>query len=49
VGVYRDVDDLRARWTESRRWTPAMGAAQRADLVTHWTRAVGRALDWVEG
>jgi glycerol kinase len=48
AGVFRDVDDLRARWAESHRWTPAMAIADRERLVRDWTKAVGRSLDWID-
>jgi glycerol kinase len=48
AGVFRDVDDLRARWVESHRWTPAMAASDRERLVRDWTKAVGRSLDWID-
>jgi glycerol kinase len=48
AGVFLDVDDLRARWAESHRWTPAMAIADRERLVHEWTKAVGRSLDWID-
>jgi glycerol kinase len=48
AGVFRDVDDLRARWVESHRWIPAMAAADRDRLARGWTKAVGRSLDWID-
>ena len=48
AGVFRDVDDLRARWVESHRWTPAMADADRTRLVRDWTKAVSRSLDWLD-
>jgi len=48
TGVFKDVDDLRARWVESHRWTPAMAAADRDRMVHEWSKAVTRSLDWVD-
>ena len=48
IGVFHDVDDLRSRWVESRRWTPQMDDSMRQRLVHQWTKAVGRSLDWVD-
>jgi glycerol kinase len=48
VGVFRDADDLRARWVESHRWTPAMAIADRERMVREWSKAVSRSLDWVD-
>jgi glycerol kinase len=47
-GVFRDADDLRARWVESHRWTPAMAVADRDRMVHEWSKAVARSLDWVD-
>jgi glycerol kinase len=48
AGVFRDLDDLRARWAESSRWTPAMAVADRERMVREWQKAVNRSLDWIE-
>jgi glycerol kinase len=48
AGVFRDLDDLRARWAESHRWTPAMAVADRQRLVGEWSKAVARSLDWID-
>ena len=48
TGVFRDADELRARWVESHRWTPAMAIADRDRMVHEWSKAVGRSLDWVD-
>ena len=47
VGVFRDVDELRQRWVESRRWHPQMADATRQELLGRWQQAVGRSLDWL--
>jgi glycerol kinase len=47
VGVFRDVDELRQRWVESRRWHPQMADATRQELLGRWQKAVGRSLDWL--
>ena len=46
VGFWRDLDDLRERWTEDRRWTPAIDDATREREYARWRRAVSRSLDW---
>ena len=48
AGVFRDADDLRARWAESHRWTPAMTPVDRERLVHEWSKAVTRSLDWID-
>jgi len=47
VGVFRDVEDLRSRWSESRRWLPQMTDDIRQHLLRRWTKAVSRSLDWM--
>jgi glycerol kinase len=46
IGVFRDADDLRSRWMESRRWHPAMADETRQHLLQRWSKAVSRSLDW---
>ncbi|PYR77834.1 MAG: glycerol kinase [Acidobacteria bacterium] len=46
IGVFRDADDLRSRWMESRRWRPHMNDAARQRLLQRWSKAVSRSLDW---
>jgi glycerol kinase len=48
IGVFHDVDDLRSRWVERRRWAPQMDDAMRRRLVHEWAKGVGRSLDWVD-
>jgi glycerol kinase len=48
VGVFRDVDDLRARRAEGAQWQPDMLAARLAELLRTWQKAVTRAVDWLE-
>ena len=46
VGVFRDAEDLRSRWIESRRWHPRMDERMRQHMVERWAKAVSRSLDW---
>ncbi len=48
VGFWRDTDELRANWKESRRWTPTWSEEKRATGYEGWKRAVQRTLDWVD-
>ncbi len=48
VGYWKDPEDLRANWQESRRWTPRWTDEQRAAGYAGWQKAVQRTLDWVE-
>jgi glycerol kinase len=47
IGVFRDAEDLRSRWAESRRWHPRMDDGTRQGMLHQWSRAVSRSLDWV--
>jgi glycerol kinase len=46
VGVWRDLDDIRAMWAEDARWMPQMSESERSRLQTRWRQAVDRSLDW---
>ncbi|HZJ30976.1 MAG TPA: glycerol kinase GlpK [Vicinamibacterales bacterium] len=46
IGIFRDFDDLRSRWGESRRWLPDMNDDVRQQMLRRWTKAVSRSLDW---
>jgi glycerol kinase len=48
VGFWKDTDELRANWNESRRWTPRWSDQQRAIGYAGWKKAVERTLDWVD-
>lgn len=48
VGFWKDTDELRANWAESRRWEPQWDDGQRAAGHAQWTKAVERTLDWVD-
>lgn len=48
VGFFRDLDDLRARWAEDRRWQPGMDDQRRQHMLGEWAKAVTRSLDWQE-
>ena len=45
AGFWPDLEDLRERWSEERRWEPAMGEDERAGAYRRWQRAVERSLD----
>ena len=47
VGFWSGLDELRDRWSEDRRWEPAMSATERDDRLAHWKNAVTRTFDWV--
>jgi glycerol kinase len=48
AGLFRDLDDLRNRWIEGRRWHCDMNDATRQRMLRLWTKAVSRSFDWVD-
>jgi len=48
VGFFHDLDDLRARWIEGRRWQSDMQDHERQRMLRLWTKAVSRSLDWLD-
>jgi glycerol kinase len=48
VGFWRNTDELRANWRESRRWEPSWSADRREAGYAGWKKAVSRTLDWVD-
>jgi glycerol kinase len=48
VDFWNDFDDLRANWSEDKRWEPQMDESQREEGYRMWKKAVTRTFDWVE-
>jgi glycerol kinase len=48
VGVWSDLEDLRANWQEDRTWIPQMDEKTRTRLFNGWHKAVERSFNWVE-
>jgi len=48
VGFWSDLQELRERWSEARRWEPNMDDAEREREHGQWKKAVTRSLGWVE-
>jgi glycerol kinase len=48
VGFWTDLEELRGRWREDRRWQPQMDPAARERRYATWKKAVRRSFDWVE-
>jgi glycerol kinase len=47
-GFWSDQDELRERWSEDKRWEPAMDPGERDASYAKWKRAVERTFGWVE-
>ncbi len=48
VGFWKNTDELRQNWNESKRWTPEWSEEQRDAGYARWKKAVERTLDWVD-
>ncbi|KES04144.1 glycerol kinase [Streptomyces toyocaensis] len=48
TGFWRDTDELRTHWHESKRWEPQWSEERRQQGYQDWKRAVERTLDWVK-
>ncbi|PKO04497.1 MAG: glycerol kinase [Chloroflexi bacterium HGW-Chloroflexi-3] len=48
VGVWEQIDDLRANWGMDAIWRPQMNVEQREKIYAGWKKAVTRTFDWVE-
>lgn len=48
VGVWNDLRDLQAHWSEDRRFMPQMKPSARKKMRTEWEAAIGRSSGWVK-
>ena len=48
VGFFKDLDELRARWSAGKEWRPAMDPVRREHLYRSWQKAVTRSFDWLD-
>jgi glycerol kinase len=48
VGFWRDTDELRTNWNQSRRWEPRWDEPTRERGYAGWRKAVERTLNWVD-
>jgi glycerol kinase len=48
VGFWADLDELRANWSEERRFEPGMSDDERTERLRVWRKAVTRTFDWVD-
>lgn len=48
VGVWNDLDELKALWNEEGRFEPAMDEHEREKNWSGWKRAVTKSMGWVE-
>jgi glycerol kinase len=48
VGFWKNTDELRSNWNESKQWQPQWSEEQRTTGYERWKKAVTRTLDWVD-
>jgi glycerol kinase len=48
VGFWKNTDELRSNWNESKRWEPSWSEEQRDTGYGKWKKAVERTLNWVD-
>jgi glycerol kinase len=48
VGVWSEIDDLRANWGKDAIWRPQMDVEVREKIYAGWKKAVTRTFNWVE-
>jgi glycerol kinase len=48
VGLWENVEDLRANWAKDKEWMPEMDAERRDEQYKGWKKAVTKTFDWVE-
>ena len=46
VGFWKNTDELKKQWKQSRRWSPTTTPANRARGYEGWKKAIERTLDW---
>jgi glycerol kinase len=48
VGFWRDLDEIKSRWSIDKIFTPSMDKSRAEGLCADWKRAVERSLGWAE-
>ena len=46
VGFWKDTDELKKQWKQSRRWNPTSSSEERAVGYAGWKKAIERTLNW---
>jgi glycerol kinase len=46
VGFWKDTDELKKQWKQSRRWNPTSSSEKRAVGYAGWKKAIERTLNW---
>ncbi|MGO9641835.1 MAG: glycerol kinase GlpK [Candidatus Acidiferrales bacterium] len=48
VGYFKDIAELREKWSVDRTWKPCLEEAAREETYRLWKKAVTRSFDWVD-
>jgi glycerol kinase len=48
VGVWKDLDEIKALWAVAKTFEPNMSEAVRQENLKGWKKAITKSLDWVE-
>ncbi len=48
IGYWQSLDEVKANWSESKRWAPLKNVQERANGAARWKDAVARTLNWVQ-
>jgi glycerol kinase len=48
VGLYKNVEDLRANWSVDHTWQPNLESEKREEMYRLWKKAVTRSFDWMD-
>ena len=46
IGFWKNIDELKKQWQQSRRWNPTSTSAEREAGYAGWKKAISRTLDW---
>jgi glycerol kinase len=46
VGFWKNIDELKKQWKQSRRWSSTTTDADRARGYEGWKKAIERTLNW---
>ena len=47
TGFWNDTNELKANWSEGKRWIPSMSPKKREHLYARWKKAIERSFDWL--
>ena len=48
VGFFKDIEELRKKWQEGRRWKADKSSLLATDGYMQWKKAIERTLNWLD-